>query len=370
MGYIDSDTHVIETAATWDHMDPGEERLKPMIMGDRWVVEDLEMSWPPPMTRKWQDVVFAGTDLVDVPARLEHMDDFGVDVQVLFPTWWLLYPVVSPAQEAAMYRSYNRWMAEGTADSGGRLRWAALCPVRSMDRAYEDMEFAKEHGAVSVFLLGQTHGLSLADPTMSPLYAKAQDLDLAISVHVGGDLRNSRRQPGNALHANMMTTPGAFFALLWGRVMDKFPDLRWSFLEAGASWVPYVLRETFRADATGAFRSFRDWHETAMEVIEGRHFHIACQIDDDIPYLTELLGRDVLIHGTDYGHLDLGADPDGLHVISNELGLEAEVSRKIVDRNARTAFGIDPSFNPAPAPTVFDLPDELVAQGLPVLAEQ
>ena len=65
MGYIDSDTHVIETDATWDHMDPGEEQFKPMIFGDRWVVEDLEMHWPTPMTRKWQDVVFAGTDLVD-----------------------------------------------------------------------------------------------------------------------------------------------------------------------------------------------------------------------------------------------------------------------------------------------------------------
>ena len=54
------------------------------------------------------------------------MDEFGVDVQVLFPTWWLLYPVSSPAAEAAMYRSYNRWIAEGTADSGGRLQWAAL----------------------------------------------------------------------------------------------------------------------------------------------------------------------------------------------------------------------------------------------------
>ena len=126
MGYVDCDTHVIETAKTWDYMDPGEERFRPMINGSRWNVEDLEMDWPTPMARKWQDVVFSGTDLVDIEARLKHMDDFGVDLQVLFPTWWLLYPVASPAQEAAMYRSYNRWMAEGTADSGGRLRWAAL----------------------------------------------------------------------------------------------------------------------------------------------------------------------------------------------------------------------------------------------------
>jgi hypothetical protein len=104
-----------------------------------------------------------------------------------------------------------------------------------------------------------------------------------------------------------------------------------------------------------------------MEVLEGRNFNIACQIDDDIPYLVDLLGPDVLIYGTDYGHLDLGADPDGIHVISDELGLDAQLARKIVDTNARKAFRIDASFAPAPAPTVFDIPDEIVAQGLPVL---
>jgi predicted TIM-barrel fold metal-dependent hydrolase len=368
MGYVDCDTHVIETTRTWDYMDPGEEVFRPMVIGDHWVVEDLEMQWPGPMAKQWRDVVFPGADLEDINARLEHMDDFGIDVQLLFPTWWLLYPVSSPAAEAAMYRSYNRWMAEGTADSGGRLRWAALAPVRRMERAFEELDFAKERGAASVFLLGQTHGMSLADPTMFPLYAKAQDLDLTITVHVGGDLRDSRRQPGNALYANMMTSPGAFFALLWGRVMDQFPRLRWSFLEAGASWVPYVLRETFRADRTGAFRSFRDWHESAMEVIRGRQFTIACQIDDDIPYLVELLGPDVLIHGTDYGHLDLGSDPDGMHVITEGLGLDPELARKIVDTNGRSAFGIDPSFTPAPPPTVFDIPDEIIAKGVPQFA--
>jgi predicted TIM-barrel fold metal-dependent hydrolase len=149
--------------------------------------------------------------------------------------------------------------------------------------------------------------------------------------------------------------------------MDRFPNLRWSFLEAGASWLPYVLRETFRADATGAFRSFVDWRGPAMEAIQGRNFTIACQIDDDIPYLTDLVGPDVLIHGTDYGHLDLGADPAGMHVISNELGLDPETSRRIVDTNARAAFRLDPSFNPAPPATVFDIPDEVLAQGLPAL---
>ena len=178
MGYIDCDTHVIEPAQTWDYFDPDERQFRPRIDDGYWTVEDHVVQWPGPMMRQWNGPVFPGCDLVDIGARLRYMDDFGVDVQMLYTSWWLLYPAWSPATEAALHRSYNRWVAERTAESGGRLRWAVMAPVRTMERAMEELEFGKEHGAASVFLLGQNHGMSLADPSMVPLYEKAQDLDL------------------------------------------------------------------------------------------------------------------------------------------------------------------------------------------------
>ena len=83
------------------------------------------------------------------------MDDFGVDAQMVFTTWWLLYPAANPVVEAALHRSYNRWMAERIPEAGGRLRWALMAPVRNMERAMEEMEFGKAAGASSVFLLGE-----------------------------------------------------------------------------------------------------------------------------------------------------------------------------------------------------------------------
>ena len=213
MGYVDCDTHVIETAKTWDYIDPGEERLRPMINGSRWNVEDLEMGGP----RPWAEVagrVFAGTDLVDIKGRLKHMDDFGVDLQVLFPTWWLLYrwpvPLRRPPCTAAITGGWPRARPTAAVASVGRARPGAPHGPRLRGPRVRQGERCRL-GVPS----GPDPRASLADPTMFPLFAKAQDLDLTVTVHVGGDLRNSRRQPGNALHANMMTTPGAFFALLW-----------------------------------------------------------------------------------------------------------------------------------------------------------
>ena len=54
---------------------------------------------------------------------------------------------------------------------------------------------------------------------------------------------------------------------------------------------------------------------------------------------------------------------DGMHVISEQLGLDPDLARRIVDVNGRSALNIDPSFTPAPPPTVFDIPDDVIALG-------
>jgi uncharacterized protein len=365
MGYIDCDTHVIETAETWDYLDPGERHYRPTMQGGYWTIEDLVVQWPGPMMKHWNGEVFPGCDLVDLPGRLRYMDDFGVDVHMLFTSWWLLYPTWTPAQEAALYRSYNRWVAARTSDAGGRLRWAVMAPVRTMERALEELEFGKTNGAVSVFLLGQNHGMSLANPTMFPLYEKAQDLDLAITVHVGNDLRVARREPGNAFHSGVMVLPGAFHALLLGHLAERYPRLRWGFMEGGASWLPYVLRETFRSDETGVYRSFKDWRPAALEALHEKHLFIATQIEDNLPEIVELIGPDHLVYGTDFGHLDIGSDPDGLHAMETRPDVDAAVARHIVDTNARSLLGIDGAFRPAPQPSVTGLPPERIALGLP-----
>jgi predicted TIM-barrel fold metal-dependent hydrolase len=365
MGYIDCDTHVIECNETWDYFDPNEEHLRPMVSGDHWTIEDHFMQWPGPMMRQWRDAVFPGSDLVDTDGRLQRMDQFGVDVHVMFPTWWLLYQITSPTVEAAMHRSYNRWVAERTADSGGRLRWAAMAPVRTMDRAAQELEYAKANGAACVYLLGHNHEMSLSDPFMFPLYEKAQDLDIPVSVHVGGDLRIPRRQPGHMLHSALMLVPSAFYAVLKAGLPDRFPGLRWSFMEAGSSWLPFVLQETYRSDFTGAFRSFSDWRESAVEALEGKQMFIAAQMDDDLPTVINLIGPDRLVYGTDYGHMDVGSDPDGLHVVLTRPDIDPAVRRRIVDHNGRRLFGISPAFQPAPEPSVVALSPETIAQGRP-----
>ncbi len=59
-----------------------------------------------------------------------------------------------------MARSYNRWMAERTA----RFRRPSLGGTRSCAHdgsPLEEIEFGRQNGAVSVFLIGFPHDLSI-----------------------------------------------------------------------------------------------------------------------------------------------------------------------------------------------------------------
>src|SRR5436190_540225 len=117
MGYIDSDSHVIECERTWDFFDTDEEQFMPIVDDGLWRVEDIIKPWPGALAEEWMRVFPPGSvDLSDPSARVQYMDELGIDVQVLFPTFWLPTQVTNPVREAAMARSYNRWLAEATAD--------------------------------------------------------------------------------------------------------------------------------------------------------------------------------------------------------------------------------------------------------------
>src|SRR5438132_13765208 len=75
----------------------------------------------------------AQRELYDVPRRVRHMDQLGIDVQVLFATVFIHAITDRPEVELAVHRPYNRWLADKTAQGNGRPLWAALAPVLNLD---------------------------------------------------------------------------------------------------------------------------------------------------------------------------------------------------------------------------------------------
>src|SRR5688572_15977345 len=135
MAVIDADTHVDECEATWSYMTAAEARYKPVTVVPTEAM--AEGAVRPGYSRNWlidahlnvrrhRDDVRTGTtieqrELHDVQARLRRMDELGTDIHVMYPTVFLHYITGNPQVQIALCKSYNRWLADRTAASGGRL---------------------------------------------------------------------------------------------------------------------------------------------------------------------------------------------------------------------------------------------------------
>jgi predicted TIM-barrel fold metal-dependent hydrolase len=351
MGFIDADAHVDETEQTWEYMEADERRFKPSsfthdqqeqsFMRDArqnrlWMINGQAR------LRRFRDDKVTGTtrdtrELIDVEARLRHMDELGIDVQVLYPTTFLHTATDRPEVELGLYKTYNRWLADRTANSGGRLRWACLAPMLSIDKAIEELRFAKEHGACGVLKKGVECGdRGAADSYFFPLYEEAERLDLPICLHQG-DGNAGRSNAGDGVRLQELYVLSAFEQLAQQGVPDKFPGLRFGFIETGASWIPYLLKSLGMRG-----RAARYDFDFKSGFLAHNRFYVSCDTEDDLPYLLQF-GEDNLFIGTDYSHADASAEL-GAHRVLIERADRGELSaaavRKITSDNARRFYGL------------------------------
>ena len=132
-------------------------------------------------------------ELLDIHARPRAMDDMGVDIQVIYPTFFNK-AVDSSMAASALARSYNRWMADRCGKSGGRMRWIAVPRLQNIERTIEELRFAKEHGACGVLKKGDEEaGYWPAESYFYPLYEEAQRLDMPMCFHVAAATQGSCR---------------------------------------------------------------------------------------------------------------------------------------------------------------------------------
>jgi predicted TIM-barrel fold metal-dependent hydrolase len=150
MKIIDADAHVIESESAWDYMLESERQYRPRIVGaasgdpaiNYWHIDGRLM----PRSNVEKNLPEAARDMSDLSIRLKHMDELGIDIQVIYPTIFI-FPTARRAEvDLAICRSYNRWMADIVAKAPDRFRWGVVPPLLNMARVADELQFGKEHG--------------------------------------------------------------------------------------------------------------------------------------------------------------------------------------------------------------------------------
>ncbi len=67
---------------------------------------------------------------------------------------------------------------------------------------------------------------------------------------------------------------------------------------------------------------------------------VACQTDDDLPYVLQYAGEDQLVIGSDYGHADTSAEIDALRNLKRQGTVDPAVVDKILDANACALYAL------------------------------
>jgi len=349
MQIVDADTHVDENEETWRHLAATEAKYRPVTvmpmeeMGDRtapgynryWLIDgQLHL-------RRIRDDVRTGTtevtrELKDVEARVRHMDELGVDIQVIYPTLFLHYLTGTPEVQIALCKSYNRWLAEKCGHSNGRLRWVALLPYLDMEAAVDELRWASDRGAAGFFKLAADLGRRVTDPYFFPVYAAANDLDLPICIHTGsGEPGPASLAPAEGIPVNI---PEAFYSIVFHGLAERFSRLRFGFIEAGASWIPYVLDRLRARQERMAWAYTFDIKE---DLFRQNRLFVTCQTVEDLPYLLRFGTEDNLMLGTDYTHADASAEIRSFEILtkwSEEERISDQVARKILVDNPRAFY--------------------------------
>ncbi len=375
---VDADTHVDETEATWEYMSEAEIQFKPATVFPEsihpvhmkggnsrfWLIdghlqqrrlrEDPETG---EVLQPTGGTTVATRELHDVPARLRHMDELGLDVQVLYSTLFIDCVTTNPDEERALTNSYNRWLAERTADSGGRLRWMIVPSLLDIDNAVDQVRFGGKHGACGVMMKGggRIDGTPVIDPYFFPLYREASAFNLPVCFHIGRAVQdptlvnrfstgsNPTRSFTHLFLLGTLTLLDAFHSLVETKITEEFPDLRWGFIEASASWVPYITYELERRRKKSRGRAALPQMTEVDNILERNRLYVTCLADENLAAIAESAGTGNLVIGTDYSHPDFSFDLQVVRLLreraeKGEVG--AALVEKILSDNGRALYGL------------------------------
>lgn len=336
MPTIDADAHVIESEQTWSYI--SDEKLKPYLIqpgGARpqnWLVDGRVFNRGVNVNRELSEAI---REMRDIGGRLKHMDELNIDVQVLYPSLFLRPLTSKPDVEAAICRSYNQWLIDICRKGEGRLRWIAVVPLIDIASAVTEVQFAKANGACGIFMRGLVDDKRLSHSLFFPLYAEAQNSDVPICVHAStGSFDWVQLFEGeNGFMRFKVPVLSAFHSIVHDGIPAKFPKLRFGFIEVRAQWVPYMAVEI-------AKRFECENKSVARNIIRDNRVYVACQTDDDLPYVLKYSGEDNIVIGSDYGHNDTSSEIEALRLLKEKGEVEPRIIDKILYDNAKALYGI------------------------------
>lgn len=190
--------------------------------------------------------------LLDVSYRVELLDQYGFDFQVVTP-WPVdinLYPGDATTR-LEIARRINDNMASVREDSRGRLIPIGIIPLNDFNtESSKEVERAiKALGLKGINVITNIMGKALDSPEFEPFWAQAAEMDFPVYVHPQGPYGTKDRsyEAQYDLIHNFgwpFETTLALSRMVFSGIMDRYPNLKVVSHHLGGGLVPFFMGRT------------------------------------------------------------------------------------------------------------------------------
>jgi predicted TIM-barrel fold metal-dependent hydrolase len=310
--------------------------------------------------------------------RLKEMATDNITQAVVYPTLFLGLPGFrDPDFAEAQGDAYNRWLADYCRHAPDRLFGVGSIYQCEIDRAIRMARKAKELGHVGVFIRPNPSRDRefFCDPAYDRLWAALQDLDLVVGFHpyLAQDMPGACRDMGfgdfiapgakgmyppeqkdemtgavniqniffSQALSNVFDMQTALTMLICGGVCERFPRLKFIFLEANGGWiVPWLERLDHHLEIF-------PWDVPQMKLKPSEYFKRQCWISFDPDEATlrftaesPLVGADRIIWASDYPHPDAKIPGVVGELREAMTGLSSAAQTRILGLNAIDLYSL------------------------------
>lgn len=177
---------------------------------------------------------------------LEFADAGGIEQAALYPSRGLSYGWVTNVDYAnALCRAYNDWIYNRWMKHSSRFIGIGLIPMQDNDEAIKELTRIMGLGFKGAMLPSTGLKTHLGDPIYWPVYEAADKLGAAFALHGGAHSGMGLDQLNDFSGIHALGHPVGiatnFVGVVLNKVFDRFPNVRWGFLEGGIGWFIMAL---------------------------------------------------------------------------------------------------------------------------------
>jgi len=249
--------------------------------------------------------------LTSLPVRIDDMDQMGVDIQVISPMPTQYYYWAEPDLAEQIVSLQNEHIAAACAQHPNRLVGLGTLSLQHPRLAVAQLETAVRRLGLRGFELSTAvNDRELSDPSLEPVWAKAQDLGCVVFIHPMGCSLGERLAPAYLSNSvgQPVETAVALSHLIFGGVLDRYPSLKICAAHGGGYLPMYIGRPDH------AFMTRPDAHtmrEAPSSYLRRIWFDTLVYSSDALRRLIDEVGVSQVVVGTDYpfdmGHYDVHA---------------------------------------------------------------